>query len=46
MFRLDNEAESAVRRRLGALDADAFLARLDQLSFDIAGPIESSSTAA
>jgi amylosucrase len=40
VFRLDHEAESAVRRRLGVLDADAFLARLDQLSFDIAGPIE------
>ena len=40
MFRLDHEAESAVRQRLGDLDADAFLARLEQLSFDIAGPLE------
>ena len=39
MFRLDHEAESAVRQRLGVLDADAFLARLEQLSFDIAGPL-------
>ena len=40
MFRLDHEAESAVRQRLGDLEADAFLARLEQLSFDIAGPLE------
>jgi amylosucrase len=40
LFRLDHEAENAVRERLGALDADAFLARLEQLSFDIAGPLE------
>jgi amylosucrase len=40
LFRLDHEAESAVRQRLGDLDADAFLARLEQLSFDIAGPLE------
>ena len=40
MFRLDHEAENAVRQRLGVLDADAFLARLEQLSFDIAGPLE------
>ncbi len=39
LFRLDHEAENAVRQRLGALDADAFLARLEQLSFDIAGPL-------
>ena len=39
MFRLDHEAENAVRQRLGVLDADAFLARLEQLSFDIAGPL-------
>ncbi len=39
MFRLDHEAESTVRQRLGVPDADAFLARLDQLSFDIAGPL-------
>jgi len=39
LFRLDHEAENAVRQRLGVLDADAFLARLEQLSFDIAGPL-------
>ncbi len=39
MFRLDHEAEDAVRQRLGVLDADAFLARLEQLSFDMAGPL-------
>ena len=32
MFRLDHEAESAVRQRPGVLDADGFLARLEQLS--------------
>ena len=40
MLRLDHEAENAVRQRLGALEADAFLARLEQLSFDISGPLE------
>jgi amylosucrase len=40
VLRLDHEAENAVRQRLGALEADAFLARLEQLSFDIAGPLE------
>ena len=40
MLRLDHEAENTVRQRLGAGEADAFLARLDQLSFDIAGPLE------
>ena len=40
MFRLGQEAESAVRQRLGVLEADAFLARLEHLSFDIAGPLE------
>ena len=40
MLRLDHEAENAVRQRLGAGEADAFLARLEQLSFDIAGPLE------
>ena len=40
MLRLDREAENAVRQRLGILEADAFLARLEQLSFDIAGPLE------
>jgi amylosucrase len=40
VFRLDHEAENTVRQRLGAVDADAFLARLEQLAFDIAGPLE------
>jgi amylosucrase len=40
VLRLDHEAENTVRQRLGAGEADAFLARLDQLSFDIAGPLE------
>jgi amylosucrase len=40
VFRLDQEAEAAVRERLGLPEADAFLARLEQLSFDIAGPLE------
>jgi amylosucrase len=40
VLRLDHEAENVVRQRLGAGEADAFLARLDQLSFDIAGPLE------
>ena len=40
MLRLDHEAETAVRQRLGAGEADAFLARLEQLSFDIAEPLE------
>ena len=39
MFSLDHEAENTVRQRLGAVDADAFLARLEQLAFDIAGPL-------
>ena len=40
MLRLDHEAETTVRQRLGAGEADAFLARLEQLSFDIAEPLE------
>src|SRR3984957_3841991 len=40
VLRLDHEAQDAVRQRLGAAEADAFLARLEQLSFDIAGPLE------
>jgi amylosucrase len=40
VLRLDHEAETAVRQRLGAGEADAFLARLEQLSFDIAEPLE------
>jgi amylosucrase len=39
VFRLDPAGEGAVRRRLGFQEADAFLARLEQLSFDIAGPL-------
>jgi amylosucrase len=31
--------ESEARSRLGATEADAFLARLEQLSFDIVGPL-------
>ena len=40
MFRLDPAAENAVRQRLGHQEADAFLARLEHLSFDIAEPLE------
>jgi amylosucrase len=40
VFRLDQEAEAAVRERLGLPEADAFLARLGHLSFDIAGPLD------
>ena len=40
MFRLDPAAESAVRQRLGRSQADAFLARLELLSFDIVEPLE------
>jgi amylosucrase len=40
VFRLDPAAENAVRQRLGLHEADAFLARLEQLSFDIAEPLE------
>jgi amylosucrase len=39
VFRLDPAAERAVRRRLGFQEADAFLARLEQLSFDIVEPL-------
>ena len=39
MFRLDQAAEDEVRRRLGHQEADAFLARLEHLSFDIAEPL-------
>ena len=39
MFRLDPAAEDEVRRRLGHQDADAFLARLEHLSFDIVEPL-------
>jgi amylosucrase len=40
VFRLDPTAESAVRQRLGRPQADAFLARLELLSFDIVEPLE------
>ena len=40
VLRLDHQAEDMVRQRLGAGEDDAFLARLEQLSFDIAGPLE------
>jgi amylosucrase len=39
VFRLDPAAEDEVRRRLGHQEADAFLARLEHLSFDIAEPL-------
>ncbi len=40
MFKLDPASEAVVRRRLGPREADAFLARLEQLSFDIVEPLE------
>jgi amylosucrase len=40
VFKLDPATESAARERLGPQEADAFLARLEQLSFDIAEPLE------
>jgi amylosucrase len=40
VFRLDPAAEAAVRQRLGLQEADAFLARLERLSFDIAEPLD------
>ena len=40
VFRLDAVAERTVRQRLGPLEADAFLARLDQVSFDLAVPLQ------
>ena len=40
MFKLDPAREAVARARLGAQEADAFLARLEQLSFDIAEPLE------
>jgi amylosucrase len=40
VFTLDPAAESAVRQRLGPQEADAFLTRLDQLTFDIVEPLE------
>ena len=39
VFRLDPVAETAVRQRLGLSEADAFLARLERLSFDIVEPL-------
>jgi amylosucrase len=40
MFRLTTVAEQEVRQRLGLHEGDAYLARLEQLSFDIAEPLE------
>ena len=40
MFRLGSAADQVVRERLGLAEADAFLTRLEQLSFDIAEPLE------
>ena len=40
MFRPDPAAEDEIRKRLGPQEADAFLARLEHLSFDIAEPPE------
>jgi amylosucrase len=39
VFTLGPAAEDEVRRRLGHQEADAFLARLEHLSFDIAEPL-------
>jgi amylosucrase len=39
VFRLDPAAEDEVHRRLGHQEADAFLARLEHLSFDIVEPL-------
>lgn len=40
MFRPDPAVEKAARQRLDPPEADAFLGRLDLLSFDISGPLE------
>jgi amylosucrase len=40
VFRLDAVAERTVGQRLDPLAADAFLARLDQVSFDLAEPLQ------
>jgi len=40
VFQLDPAAQRTVAQRLGPARADAFLARFEQLSFDIAGPLE------
>jgi amylosucrase len=40
LFKLDPEAERSARQRLGLHEADAFLARLELLSFDIFEPLE------
>jgi len=40
MLRLGPSAERAARTRLGLQEADAFLTRLEQLSFDIVEPLE------
>ncbi|HBW18189.1 MAG TPA: hypothetical protein DEH11_03870 [Actinobacteria bacterium] len=39
MFQLDPASEAAVRQRLGPQEAEVFLARVEQLSVDIAGPL-------
>jgi amylosucrase len=39
MFRLAPAAEQQARQRLGLLEGDAFLARLEQLAFDITEPL-------
>ncbi|HEY1918246.1 MAG TPA: amylosucrase [Streptosporangiaceae bacterium] len=39
MFRLTTTAEQEARQRLGLHEGDAFLARLEQLSFDITEPL-------
>ena len=40
MFKADVATERAARMRLGLAEADAFLARLEHLSFDISEPLE------
>jgi amylosucrase len=40
MFRVAAAVEEEARQRLGLHEGDAFLARLEQLSFDIAEPLE------
>jgi amylosucrase len=40
VFKLDRAGEAAARLRLGPQEADAFLARLEQLSYDIVEPLE------
>ena len=40
MFTIDAAMQRAARQRLGAQEGDAFLARLEHLSFDISEPLE------